>query len=142
MEIGGSFRLPEIFEVSGATLREVGTTNITRLSDYARAINSETAAILRVHRSNFRLVGFAEDVALGDLVSLAREKGLWMIDDIGSGALAMGRPPMTAMSRPRPIRSGKVRTSSSFPATNCSAVRSAASLPVPSGRSGASKPTP
>ena len=93
VEIGGSFRLPEIFEASGAILREVGTTNITRLSDYARAVHPETAAILRVHRSNFRLIGFAEDAELSGLVGLARQKGLWMIDDIGSGALARGAPP-------------------------------------------------
>jgi L-seryl-tRNA(Ser) seleniumtransferase len=93
VEIGGSFRLPEIFEVSGARLREVGTTNKTRLADYERAIRPETAAILRVHRSNFRLVGFTEDPELGELVRLAHEHGLWAIDDIGSGALGPGRPP-------------------------------------------------
>src|SRR5262249_54007583 len=70
VEIGGSFRLPEIFEVSGARLREVGTTNKTRLADYQQAIGPETAAILRVHRSNFRIVGFTEDPALADLVHL------------------------------------------------------------------------
>jgi L-seryl-tRNA(Ser) seleniumtransferase len=93
VEIGGSFRLPEICEVSGAKLREVGTTNKTRLTDYERAIGSETAAILRVHRSNFQIVGFAEDVPLGDLVDLAHRHGLSAIDDIGSGALDAGRPP-------------------------------------------------
>jgi L-seryl-tRNA(Ser) seleniumtransferase len=93
VEIGGSFRLPEIFEVSGAILREVGTTNKTRLSDYERAIGPATAAILRVHRSNFRIVGFTEDAGLAELVQLAHEKNLWMIDDIGSGALGPGQPP-------------------------------------------------
>jgi len=93
VEIGGSFRLPEIFEVSGAKLREVGTTNKTRLSDYQRAIGPETAAIMRVHRSNFRIVGFTEDTPLEDLVRLAHSHGLWAIDDIGSGALGPGRPP-------------------------------------------------
>jgi L-seryl-tRNA(Ser) seleniumtransferase len=92
VEIGGSFRLPEIFEVSGAILREVGTTNKTRLSDYERAIRPETAAILRVHRSNFRIAGFTEDAGLDDLVRLAHEKNVWMIDDIGSGALGRGLP--------------------------------------------------
>ena len=87
VEIGGSFRLPEIFEVSGAKLREVGTTNKTRLSDYERAIGPETAAILRVHQSNFRIVGFTEAPELPDLVRLAHERGLWAIDDIGSGAI-------------------------------------------------------
>jgi L-seryl-tRNA(Ser) seleniumtransferase len=93
IEIGGSFRLPEIFEVSGARLREVGTTNKTRLSDYERAIRPETAALLRVHHSNFRIVGFAEEAPLAGLVELAHARGLWMIDDIGSGALAPGQPP-------------------------------------------------
>ena len=93
VEIGGSFRLPEILEVSGAILHEVGTTNKTRLSDYERAIGPQTAAILRVHRSNFRIVGFTEDAGLSELVQLAHEKNLWMIDDIGSGALGPGRPP-------------------------------------------------
>ncbi len=92
VEIGGSFRLPEIFEVSGAILREVGTTNKTRLADYERAISSDTAAILRVHRSNFRIVGFTEDAGLVELVQLAHEKHLCMIDDIGSGALGLQRP--------------------------------------------------
>jgi L-seryl-tRNA(Ser) seleniumtransferase len=91
--IGGSFRLPEIFEASGARLREVGTTNRTRLADYQKAIGPDTAAILRVHRSNFRIVGFTEDTALGDLAALAHAHGLVMIDDIGSGALAPGFPP-------------------------------------------------
>ncbi len=93
VEIGGSFRLPEIFEVSAAILREVGTTNKTRIADYDRAIGPETAAILRVHRSNFRIVGFTEDAGLAELVQLAHEKNLWMIDDIGSGALGPGQPP-------------------------------------------------
>ncbi len=93
VEIGGGFRLPEIFEVAGVTLREVGTTNKTRLADYKRAINAATAAILRVHRANFTMVGFTEDVPLADLVSLAHEHGLWAIDDIGSGAIGPGQPP-------------------------------------------------
>ncbi len=93
VEIGGGFRLPEILEASGARLREVGTTNKTRLSDYQRAIGPETAGILRVHRSNFRIVGFTEDPELKDLVKLAHENGLWAIDDIGSGAIRPGCPP-------------------------------------------------
>ncbi len=93
VEIGGSFRLPEILEISGAKLREVGTTNKTRLSDYERAIGPQTAAILRVHHSNFRIVGFTEEVLLNDLAQLAHDRGLTMIDDIGSGALAPGQPP-------------------------------------------------
>lgn len=93
IEIGGSFRLPEIFEVSGARLREVGTTNKTRITDYRRAIGPETAAILRVHPSNYRIVGFTESPSLPELVQLAHAHGLWAIDDIGSGALGPGRPP-------------------------------------------------
>jgi L-seryl-tRNA(Ser) seleniumtransferase len=93
IEIGGSFRLPEIFEVSGARLREVGTTNRTRLSDYERAIGPETAALLRVHPSNYRIVGFTESVGIVELAALARSKGLKAIDDIGSGALGPGLPP-------------------------------------------------
>jgi L-seryl-tRNA(Ser) seleniumtransferase len=93
VEIGGSFRLPEIFEVSGARLREVGTTNRTRLSDYEHAIGPDTAALLRVHASNYRIVGFTESVEMADLAALARSRGLWSIDDIGSGALGPGLPP-------------------------------------------------
>jgi L-seryl-tRNA(Ser) seleniumtransferase len=93
VEIGGSFRLPEILEVSGAILREVGTTNKTRLADYERAIGPRTAAILRVHPSNFRIVGFTEEPELAELVALAHDHGLSVIDDIGSGALGPGRPP-------------------------------------------------
>jgi L-seryl-tRNA(Ser) seleniumtransferase len=93
VEIGGGFRLPEILEVSGARLREVGTTNKTRLSDYARVLGPETAAILRVHRSNFRMIGFVEDPELKDLAQLAHEHGVRLIDDVGSGALGPGCPP-------------------------------------------------
>jgi L-seryl-tRNA(Ser) seleniumtransferase len=92
VEIGGSFRLPEIFAASGAILREVGTTNRTRLADYERAIGPQTAVLLRVHASNFRIVGFTETVEIGELAALGRSRGLWTIDDIGSGALAPGRP--------------------------------------------------
>ena len=93
VEIGGSFRLPEIIEASGARLVEVGTTNKTRLADYARAIGPETAALLRVHPSNYRVVGFTEEAPLAGLAGLARDRDLWLIDDIGSGALAPGLPP-------------------------------------------------
>ncbi len=90
VEIGGSFRLPEIIAVSGAKLVEVGTTNKTRLSDYERAIGPNTAAILRVHPSNYRVVGFTEEVDIAPLVDLAHARGLWAIDDIGSGVLRAG----------------------------------------------------
>ncbi len=87
IEIGGSFRIPEIMAVSGAILREVGTTNITRLSDYERAIGPNTGALLQVHPSNYRISGFTEAVSLTDLVALGRKHALPVIDDIGSGAL-------------------------------------------------------
>ncbi|MCS7045451.1 MAG: L-seryl-tRNA(Sec) selenium transferase [Gemmataceae bacterium] len=87
IEIGGSFRLPEIMSLSGAILREVGTTNITRLADYEAALGPATAALLRVHPSNYRLVGFTETPSLTELSVLARKHHLPLIDDIGSGAL-------------------------------------------------------
>jgi L-seryl-tRNA(Ser) seleniumtransferase len=87
VEIGGSYRLPEVMEFSGAKLREVGTTNKTRLSDYESAIGDRTKAILRVHPSNFRVVGFTESVDLPSLVRLGRQRSVPVIDDVGSGAL-------------------------------------------------------
>jgi L-seryl-tRNA(Ser) seleniumtransferase len=85
IEIGGSFRIPDIMAVSGATLREVGTTNITRVSDYERAIGPNTAALMRVHTSNYRVRGFTEAVDLPELVELGRKHNLPVIDDAGSG---------------------------------------------------------
>jgi L-seryl-tRNA(Ser) seleniumtransferase len=87
VEIGGSFRIPDILAHSGAALVEVGTTNRTRLADYAAAIGERTTAILRVHQSNFRIVGFAEQPRADELAALARERGIAMVDDLGSGAL-------------------------------------------------------
>jgi L-seryl-tRNA(Ser) seleniumtransferase len=87
IEIGGSFRIPDIMAVSGARLVEVGTTNITRLADYERAITPDTAALLRVHPSNYRIRGFTESVPIADLVALGARHGIAVIDDIGSGAL-------------------------------------------------------
>ncbi|HMC12299.1 MAG TPA: L-seryl-tRNA(Sec) selenium transferase, partial [Pirellulaceae bacterium] len=87
IEIGGSFRLPEIFSQSGAILREVGTTNRTSLADYEQAIGPNTAAVLRVHPSNYRVVGFADTPATNELAILAHRYGLVCIDDIGSGCL-------------------------------------------------------
>lgn len=87
VEIGGSFRVPEILRQSGCRLVEVGTTNRTRLSDYETAIGSDTAAILHVHSSNFRLIGFTESVPLAALSRLARDRGVLLLDDNGSGPL-------------------------------------------------------
>ena len=87
VEIGGGFRIPDVLRQSGATLVEVGTTNRTYARDYAEAITERTAAILRVHSSNFRVVGFTEQAPLTALASLARERGLLLLDDLGSGAL-------------------------------------------------------
>ncbi|MCL4204024.1 MAG: L-seryl-tRNA(Sec) selenium transferase [Pirellulaceae bacterium] len=87
VEIGGSYRLPEVMEFSGARLREVGTTNKTRAEDYRAAIGPQTAALMRVHTSNFAIVGFTEQTSLADLVELGRRHEVAVIDDIGSGAL-------------------------------------------------------
>lgn len=87
IEIGGSFRIPDVMAQSGAILREVGTTNRTHLKDYESAINENTAAILRVHQSNYRITGFTKQVPLEELVALGKKYGLPVIDDLGSGAL-------------------------------------------------------
>jgi L-seryl-tRNA(Ser) seleniumtransferase len=87
IEIGDGFRIPDVLARSGARLREVGTTNRTRASDYKRAIGPETALLLRVHQSNFRLVGFTEQPRLDELVRVGRAHGLPVVDDLGSGVL-------------------------------------------------------
>jgi L-seryl-tRNA(Ser) seleniumtransferase len=87
VEIGGSFRIPDVMAKSNATLREVGTTNRTRIQDYERAITEETRLLLRVHRSNFQITGFTEQPELSDLVGLARERNIPLMEDLGSGAL-------------------------------------------------------
>ena len=87
IEIGGEFRIPEVMEKSGAHLREVGTTNRTRLADYEKAVGPETGIILKVHTSNFRVVGFTEEADLASLVALGKRHGIPVIDDLGSGAL-------------------------------------------------------
>ncbi len=87
VEIGGGFRVPDVMRQSGARLVEVGTTNRTYIQDYARAITDQASLLLRVHHSNFRIVGFTEEATLEELVTLARERGLIVADDLGSGAL-------------------------------------------------------
>ena len=87
IEIGGSFRLPDIFALSGAKLREVGTTNRTRIADYEQALSPDVAAIMHVHPSNYRVVGFSETPSIREITELAHRHKLIAIDDIGSGSL-------------------------------------------------------
>lgn len=87
IEIGGSFRIPDILIQSGAALVEVGTTNRTRAADFEAAIGARTAALLRVHQSNFRTVGFTESASLSELCAIGRRQGIAVIDDLGSGAV-------------------------------------------------------
>jgi len=85
VEIGGSFRIPDVMAKSGAVLREVGTTNRTRISDYEQAINERTKLLLRVHRSNFEITGFTEQPSLESLAALGRKRGILLMEDLGSG---------------------------------------------------------
>jgi len=87
VEIGGSFRIPDVMSKSNAILREVGTTNRTRIGDYEQAINEKTRLLLRVHRSNFQITGFTEQPQAEELVSLARKRNIPLLEDLGSGAL-------------------------------------------------------
>ena len=99
VEIGDGFRIPDVLACSGARLVEVGTTNRTRVADYERALGPETALLLRVHQSNFRVVGFTELPPLRRLAELARERGIPLVDDLGSGALLpLGDEPTPAES--------------------------------------------
>ncbi len=85
VEIGGSFRIPDVMEASGARLTEVGTTNRTRISDYRKAITADTGLLLKVHTSNYRILGFAEEVSIEELAALGKEHGLPVAVDLGSG---------------------------------------------------------
>ena len=102
VEIGGSFRLPEIFKVAGVRLVEVGSTNITRVEDYAGAITPDTAALLRVHTANYRITGHTEAPGPEPLAKLASERGVLFIDDVGSGAVqTAGKPGFETEPDPR-----------------------------------------
>ncbi|MDQ7788055.1 MAG: L-seryl-tRNA(Sec) selenium transferase [Thermodesulfovibrionales bacterium] len=92
VEIGGSFRIPDVMTASGAILREVGTTNKTHLYDYEKAINEHTALIAKIHRSNFRLMGFTDEVSIEDLVQLGKDRNIPVMFDLGSGSLIDMRP--------------------------------------------------
>ncbi len=87
IEIGGSFRIPDVMRKSGVILREVGTTNRTHLADYTEAISSQTGVLLKVHPSNYRIVGFTSSVSLAELVALGRERQTPVVEDLGAGAL-------------------------------------------------------
>jgi L-seryl-tRNA(Ser) seleniumtransferase len=92
VEIGGEFRIPDVMEKSGGRLREVGTTNRTRLKDYEAAIGPETALIMKVHTSNFRIIGFTEETGVVELAALGKRYGIPVMDDLGSGCLIDLRP--------------------------------------------------
>ena len=106
VEIGGSFRIPDVLRKGGARLREVGTTNRTRVADYRAALSPETGLILKVHPSNFRVVGFTEQAPLEELAALAREAGLPLVEDQGSGALDRLPGPLAAEATVRGALTG------------------------------------
>jgi L-seryl-tRNA(Ser) seleniumtransferase len=99
VEIGGSFRMPDVMRLSGARMVEVGTTNRTRAADFAEGVTSRTAALLRVHTSNFRVSGFTESAGLAEMAEVAHSRGLLLLDDLGSGAFdAIADEPTVAES--------------------------------------------
>ena len=111
VEIGGGFRIPDVLRQSGARLVEVGTTNRTYLADYENALTPETAAVLRVHSSNFRIVGFTHEVAVAELIELAARRGVFMLDDVGSGCLL---PTQTYGLAPEPLVQDSVAAGASL----------------------------
>src|SRR5213075_1601801 len=100
IEIGDGFRIPDVLARSGARLREVGTTNRTRAGDYERAIGPETAVLLRVHQSNFRVVGFEERPRLEEVAAVARSHGLPLVDDLGSGHVSASNKLLLGQEEP------------------------------------------
>jgi L-seryl-tRNA(Ser) seleniumtransferase len=108
VEIGGSFRIPEILAASGARLVEVGTTNRTRIGDYEAAIGAGTAALMRAHPSNFRTVGFTEEASLLELTEVGRRHGLPVIDDTGSGVLSRVPGPVGELTADEPAAAESV----------------------------------
>jgi L-seryl-tRNA(Ser) seleniumtransferase len=141
VEIGGSFRLPEIMQASGAILREVGTTNITRLSDYAQAISPQTALILRVHRSNFVIRGHTDKPELGELVELAHKHGCGSWTTSAVGPWRTFRAGVSATNPLLPRVCVSVLTWFCSAGINCSAGRKPGSLPVAANSSSVSKKT-
>ena len=108
IEIGDGFRIPDVLARSGARLVEIGTTNRTRAADYERTIGPETAVLLRVHQSNFRVVGFEERPRLEEVAAVARRHGLPLVDDLGSGAIApVEAEPTARESLAAPLRAGE-----------------------------------
>jgi L-seryl-tRNA(Ser) seleniumtransferase len=105
IEIGGSFRIPDVMAKSGAKLVEVGTTNRTYIADYERALSPETALLLKVHPSNYRIVGFTHQVELAELVELGRKRGIPVMEDLGSGALV----DLSRYGIPEPLAQHSVR---------------------------------
>ena len=119
VEIGGGFRIPDVIAQAGARLVEVGTTNRTRRADYERALGERTGAILRAHPSNFRQLGFVEEVEIEELCEL----GVPVIDDVGSGVLADELGAARRRAGGAALGARRARRSCASPATSCSAAR-------------------